>query len=208
MVIHRASRLEYGVHRPDNEKFTSNLIPNYNMKHGRCIVPLRVPVCTLTEESYFKNLKGLCLARSTARLSCRVRYSLKDSSLPYSTSSLLCYILCEHLFLILRNRLSLPGSLRGKPFPGSRGSNLHPGCRGKRRLQVSCTIAFIAYIGCCSGIPSCRPPSRPRKGRGCYSCCPVLSRHAEVLIFFVQYVKVRFVVSGEGSNLLLGRGEL
>ena len=31
------------------------------------------------------------------------------------------YILCEHLFLILRNRLSLPGSLRGKPSPRLQG---------------------------------------------------------------------------------------
>lgn len=120
--------------------------------------------------------------------------------MPYSASSLLCYIHCEHLFLILRNRLSLPGSLRGKPFPDSRGANLHPGCRGKRRLQVSCTIAFIAYVGCCSGIPSCRPPSRPRKGRGCYSYCPVLSRHAEILFLILKwkYVKVRFVVNRWG----------
>lgn len=55
-----------------------------NLLCHRCIVvPLRVPVCTLTEVLWHINYRdeledmrlpqGLCLARSTARLSCRRR---------------------------------------------------------------------------------------------------------------------------------------
>ena len=66
----------------------------------RC-VPLRVPMCTLTDATLwfilcFSNcIKGCCLARSTARLSCRRRVRIHSVNPTYQLLN--HYILCECL---------------------------------------------------------------------------------------------------------------